>query len=36
MSSPVRLILRWVCLVLMLFIVIMMFDTDLRFFYQAF
>jgi hypothetical protein len=31
-----RLLLRWICLVLMLFVVIVMFDTELRFFYQAF
>lgn len=36
MSDGMRLALRWVLLVLMLFVVIIMFDTELRFFYQAF
>jgi hypothetical protein len=36
MNHPVRLALRWLLIVLMLFVVIVMFDTELRFFYQAF
>jgi hypothetical protein len=30
------LLLRWLRLVLMIFVVILLFDTELRFFYQAF
>ena len=36
MNGSFRLAVRWICLVLMLFVAILMFDTDLRFFYQAF
>ena len=36
MSDRIPLALRWLLLVAMLFVVIIMFDTELRFFYQAF
>jgi hypothetical protein len=36
MGERIPLAVRFVLLVLMLFVVIIMFDTELRFFYQAF
>jgi len=35
-SEKQKIILRWVLLVLMVHVVVLLFDTELRFFYEAF
>jgi hypothetical protein len=36
MSDEYRLVLRWALLVVMLYVSLLLFDTELRFFYQGF